>query len=291
MTAIESNRVWVTECPRDAMQGIDEFIPTQVKANYLNQLLSVGFDVLDFGSFVSPKAIPQLKDTAQVLDLLDISSSKTKLLAIVANERGAQEACLHGSITYVGFPFSISETFQNRNTNSSIKESFQIVLKNIDHCNKTGKIPLIYISMAFGNPYGDPWNSQIAMGWIEQLRNAGIRNFALADTVGVAAPEDILTLSKAVIDEFTDCETGIHLHCHPGNWQAKVAAAFEAGCRRFDVAIRGFGGCPMAKDDLVGNLATEHLVEFIKLKNYKSQIDLEKLDEAIEASSSIFLVH
>ncbi|HEX5001942.1 MAG TPA: hydroxymethylglutaryl-CoA lyase [Bacteroidia bacterium] len=291
MTANESNRVWVTECPRDAMQGINEFIPTHTKAGYLNQLLSVGFDVLDFGSFVSPKAIPQLKDTAEVLDLLDLTLSRTQLLAIVANERGAQEACVHSQIKFIGFPFAISETFQKRNTNSSISDSFQTVQKIIEHCNKSGKTPLLYISMAFGNPYGDAWSTQIAMDWIGQLRNAGVKHFALADTVGLASPEAIQSLTKSVVDEFNDCETGIHLHCHPGNWKTKVAAAFEAGCRRFDVAIRGFGGCPMAKDELVGNLATEHLLEYVKNNNYYTQIEPEKLEAAIDASSSIFLVH
>lgn len=285
------NHVKITECPRDAMQGLQDFIPTRVKADYLNLLLKVGFDVLDFGSFVSPKAIPQLQDTAAVLDLLEIGKSTTKLLAIVANERGATEACSHSQIDYLGFPFSISETFQKRNTNSGIAASFELVQRILELCGKSGKEPVVYISMAFGNPYGDPWNHDVALGWVGELQKAGVKRIALADTVGLAEADDIYGMTKAMEVEFPDLITGVHLHCRPQNWLEKVDAAYRAGCRNFDAAIRGFGGCPMAEDELVGNLATENLIQYLTNNNVKHRIDLSLFDEAVNASGPVFLAH
>jgi hydroxymethylglutaryl-CoA lyase len=291
MIASESQRVWITECPRDAMQGIREFIPTETKAAYLNQLLKVGFDVLDFGSFVSPKAIPQLQDTKQVLELLEVNTTETRLLAIVANERGAKDACSHAPIHLIGYPFSISESFQFRNTNNGIGASFETVQRIIEHCAHTGKDPLIYISMAFGNPYGDPWNIDIALGWVSELYKAGIKKIALADTVGIAKPEDIGLLTKSVLNEFPGMETGVHLHCHPGNWREKTEAAYSAGCRRFDTAIKGLGGCPMAEDELVGNLATENLLQYLNEKNVTTRIQKKAFETALFTSGTVFLVH
>ncbi|MBL0342090.1 MAG: hydroxymethylglutaryl-CoA lyase [Bacteroidetes bacterium] len=283
-----TNRVYITECPRDAMQGIHDFIPTAAKIEYLNNLLNVGFDRLDFGSFVSPKAIPQLKDTATVLEGLNPNNS-TKLLAIVANLRGVQEAVKFPSISFLGFPFSVAETFQKRNTNSSIAESFHSVLEMQEIVRKSGKELLIYISMAFGNPYNDPWNADIVVGWIDQLRTAGITKIALADTVGMASSEDISYLTTAVIQEFPDLEVGAHLHCHPNNWHSKLDAAFNAGCRHFDAAIKGFGGCPMAEDELVGNLATENLLQYLSNKNVETLIRPDQFNKAVLSANSVFL--
>jgi len=282
------NRVWLTECPRDAMQGIHDFIPTSVKVEYLNTLLKVGFDRLDFGSFVSPKAIPQLRDTREVLQGL-IPTSTTKLLAIIANHRGAVEASEFDSIAILGYPFSVSETFQKRNTNSSIEDSFETIQLIKNQTDKTSKELLIYISMAFGNPYGDTWNSEIVIRWINELKKKGITKIALADTVGMAHEKDVAYLTGEVIKEFPDLEVGVHLHCLPNNWKKKVNAAFDAGCRRFDSAISGYGGCPLAEDELVGNLATENLIQYLAEKNVETHIRPDEFNNAIAASNLVFL--
>lgn len=286
----QKERVFITECPRDAMQGIHDFIPTSLKISYLNTLLEVGFDRLDFGSFVSPKAIPQLRDTAEVLAGLHLNPA-TKLLAIVANSRGAADASKHAPVSILGFPFSVSETFQMRNTNKSIAASFDTVMEIVDIAASSGKEPLVYISMAFGNPYGDAWNAAAVTDWIGKLKEAGISKIALADTVGIATPEEVGYLTSAVIKAFPDLEIGAHLHCHPANWRAKADAAFQAGCRQFDAAIKGFGGCPMAGDNLTGNLATENLIQYLSEKNVETSVNTEKFNKALNASNDVFLVH
>lgn len=250
------------ECPRDAMQGLDQFIPTETKASYINTLLQAGFDTIDFGSFVSPKAIPQMRDTAEVLSMLDLSQTATHLLAIVANLRGAEEASGFHQIKFLGFPFSVSEEFQRRNTNSGITESLKRVEEIQQLCIERKKELVIYISMGFGNPYGEEWNADIVIGWVRKLAGLGIKTVALSDTVGVSNPENITHLFTHLIPEFPSIEFGAHLHSHPDTWEEKVNAAFKSGCRRFDSAIKGIGGCPMAKDELVGNLATENVISY-----------------------------
>lgn len=283
-----TDRVFITECPRDAMQGIHDFIPTETKISYLNSLLKVGFDRLDFGSFVSPKAIPQLRDTADVLAGLQLDGD-TKLLAIVANVRGARDASQFPEIAFIGFPFSVSETFQKRNTNSGIADSFDSVQQMKEVADKSGKELLVYISMAFGNPYGDPWNADVVIGWIDQLRRAGISKVALADTVGIASAEEIGYLVRSVHDEFPKLEVGAHLHCHSSNWKSKVDAAFMAGCRHFDTAIKGLGGCPMAKNELVGNLATENLIQYLNEKNVETRIRPDEFNKAMMEALGVFI--
>ena len=253
----------LTECPRDAMQGWPEFIPTEKKAEYLNSLLRTGFDVLDFGSFVSPKAIPQLRDTREVLSMLDLDGVQTKLLAIVANLRGAEDACAFDEITYLGFPFSVSEEFQKRNTNSTIAESMIRVQEIQDLCLRTNKKLVIYISMGFGNPYGEPWNAEIVIRQVRKLADMGVRVIALSDTIGVSNPENIRSLFTELIPAIPEVRFGAHLHSLPTTRIEKIKAAVESGCTSFDAAMRGIGGCPMANDDLVGNLATETLVDFL----------------------------
>lgn len=276
------------ECPRDAMQGLHDFIPTEIKAEYINILLNVGFDTIDFGSFVSPKAIPQLKDTADVLDKLDLSASKSKLLAIVANLRGAQDAVKHEQITYLGFPFSISETFQQRNTNSSIEQSLGTVEYLLNLCDKSGKQAVIYISMGFGNPYNDPWSHEIVERRTGELAKRGAKILSLADTTGVSSPEKINYLFPHLTSSFPEIEFGVHLHSNPSSWYEKINAAWESGCRRFDTALRGFGGCPMAADDLTGNIATENLISFLSSKGEEPVLNHDKWREAIAFSSRIF---
>ncbi|TNE52283.1 MAG: hydroxymethylglutaryl-CoA lyase [Bacteroidetes bacterium] len=244
------------------MQGLPDFIETDIKAAYINQLLRVGFDTIDFGSFVSPKAIPQMRDTADVLAKLDLSQTDTNLLAIVANQRGAEDACRFPEIGYLGYPFSISETFQLRNTNATIDESVERTKAIQELCEKHGKTLVLYISMGFGNPYGDPWNVEIVQKWVDSLVPYGIRIFSLSDTIGCSNPENIAYLFGDLIPAFPDIQFGAHLHTQAHNWREKIQAAWEHGCRRFDGAMRGFGGCPMAKDDLTGNMATENLVFF-----------------------------
>ncbi len=269
------------------MQGIHHFIPTELKIAYINKLLEVGFDTLDFGSFVSPKAIPQMQDTAEVLSALKWNSP-TKLLAIVANVRGAEEASKHQAITYLGYPFSISETFQKRNTNATIQESLQNLklIRNIAESNH--KKLVVYISMAFGNPYGDEWNIGYAAKWIERVMEQNVEIMSLADTVGMAKPSDIEYLFRGVVKTFPAVEFGVHLHTTLDNWEDKLSAAYNNGCRRFDTAIRGFGGCPMASDKLTGNLATENAVKYLLGKNSDLTLDIEKLNECILFSNRIF---
>jgi hydroxymethylglutaryl-CoA lyase len=253
----------IIECPRDAIQGIKQFIPTEAKARYLNELLKVGFDTIDFGSFVSAKAIPQMADTAAVLNLLDMADSKSKLLAIVANERGAVEACQFEQISCLGYPFSISETFQLRNTGATIAQSLDRVKLIQELCVQYNKQLVIYISMGFGNPYGDAWNSEIAIQWVDTLSKLDIKVFSLADTVGVANPQTINYLFSHLIPAFPELEFGAQLHTTATTAAEKLDAAWRAGCRRFDSAILGYGGCPMAMDELVGNMPTEQLVNFM----------------------------
>lgn len=270
------------------MQGIKEFIPTQTKVNYLNSLLKVGFDTIDFGSFVSPKAIPQMQDTAEVLKQLDLGTTKSKLLAIVANTRGAEQACEFEEIHYLGFPFSVSETFQQRNANSSIAESLVRVEEIQNLCLKHHKELVVYISMAFGNPYGDVWNSDIVINWTKKLSDMGIRIIALSDTVGVSDKENIHYLFSNIIPEFKGVEIGAHLHSTKEKALEKIAAAYNSGCQRFDVAIHGFGGCPMAKDDLTGNLATEDLELFFDTHNIPLNLNRELLQKAYVESWDVF---
>jgi hydroxymethylglutaryl-CoA lyase len=278
----------ITECPRDAMQGIKKIIPTELKAQYINQLLKVGFDTIDFGSFVSHKAIPQMQDTAAVLNKLDLSHTKTKLLAIIANTRGAENACGFEEISYLGFPFSISETFQMRNTNSTIESSL-VRLEEIQNlCIKKNKQLLVYISMAFGNPYGDSWHADIASQWCLKINKMGVKHLALADTFGSSNQESIKQLFSTILPELKNSQIAAHLHSSKDKSLEKIKAAFESGCRSFDVAIHGFGGCPMAKDELIGNIATEDLEAFAI--NNKIQLSLNKieLNAAYELSWQIF---
>lgn len=256
-------QIKLVECPRDAMQGWEPWIPTETKIKYLNSLLKVGFDTLDFGSFVSAKAIPQLSDTKEVLAGLDLTGTSTKLLAIVANARGAEEACAFKEIRYLGFPFSVSEEFQKRNTNSTIEESLGRVREIQSLCTKNGKELVIYISMGFGNPYGEPWNKDIVIYWVKKLSDEGVKIIALSDTIGVSTKENISYLFSHLIPEFPQIEFGAHLHSDQATWLEKVEAAHQSGCFRFDSALKGIGGCPMANNDLVGNLATENLVAFL----------------------------
>ncbi len=276
------------ECPRDAMQGLHDFIPTDMKAKYINSILKCGFDTVDFGSFVSPKAIPQLRDTAQVLDQLELDNTNSKLLAIVANTRGAQDAVEFDEITYLGFPFSISETFQQRNTNSSIEESLIRVEEIQDLCIRNKKELVVYISMAFGNPYGDDWSSEVAVTWTNHLAKKGIKIIALSDTIGVSNPENITYLFSKLIPEFPGIEIGAHLHTTPTAWEEKVDAAYKAGCRRFDSAIKGYGGCPMAADQLTGNMPTENVLVYLKKNNIKTLINEQLFDEAVALSALTF---
>lgn len=281
--------VKLIECPRDAMQGIHPFIPTDTKVEYLNALLRVGFDTLDIGSFVSPKAIPQLRDTAEVLQRIDMDDVQSKLLVIVANERGADEAVQHDNVTYLGYPFSISETFQQRNTNTSIEGSWKRTAHIAETARKAGKEMVVYISMGFGNPYGDPWSPEIALRWTERLVNElGVRIIALADTVGVAHPEDIHSIFKHLIPAMPQVEFGAHLHARLDNWRIKTDAAWNAGCRRFDGALKGYGGCPMAEDDLVGNLAMEQFVHHLEDTGVRTGIDLARLQDCLARVGSVF---
>lgn len=277
----------IIECPRDAMQGIHSFIPTEEKVRYLNQLLAVGFDTIDFGSFVSPRAVPQMRDTAEVLQQLrDLGSSR--LLAIVANVRGAEMACSFERIAYLGFPLSLSETFQQRNTNKSIAEAF-IELEQIqERCTHAGKILVTYLSMGFGNPYGDPFDESLVEEFTSRLRNLGVTIVSLADTVGVSTPDQILPLVKHIVRSFPDLEIGVHLHARPENAAAKIQAAFNAGCRRLDGAIRGYGGCPMAGDTLTGNIPTEAILQFLESRNLESAIDKASFQKAISMALEIF---
>jgi hydroxymethylglutaryl-CoA lyase len=275
----------IIECPRDAMQGLHDFIETSDKVRYIQQLLEVGFDTIDFGSFVSPKAIPQMRDTAEVLDQLDLSKTKSKLLAIIANERGAADAASHAQIDYLGYPFSISETFQLRNTNATIAESLDRVKAIQDICLTNNKELVIYISMGFGNPYGDEWNVEIVQQWTDKLEEVGVKILSLSDTIGVSNPTNIQYLFSSLIPAYPHIEFGAHLHTEPSSWYEKIHAAYTSGCRRYDGAIKGFGGCPMAKDDLTGNMATENLIQYMK-ENHK---DFQPNDNAFADAMRIAL--
>ena len=276
------------ECPRDAMQGLHQFIPTDLKVAYLNLLLQVGFDTLDFGSFVSPKAIPQMSDTSEVLEQLDLSSTATKLLAIVANLRGAEQACRFEQISYLGFPLSVSETFQQRNTNKSVAEAMIEVRQIVELCHRHQKQLVVYLSMGFGNPYGDPYHPGIVQELTEKLIAYGIRIIAPSDTVGSATPETIQSLFASLIPTFPQAEFGAHLHSTPHTVIEKLDAAYRAGCRRFDGALKGFGGCPMASDALTGNLPTEQIIAFIEEKGVALKLDKNKLEEAFLLADQVF---
>lgn len=276
------------ECPRDAMQGLHTFIPTDTKIAYLNALLRVGFDTLDFGSFVSPKAIPQMRDTAEVLAGLDLTGVSTRLLAIVANRRGAEEAVAHPEIAYLGYPFSVSETFQLRNTNATIAESVERVMQIHELCRQHGKELVLYISMGFGNPYGDPWNADVVMRWVDTLASEGLRIFQLSDTIGVASPASISYLFEKLIPAYPDLEIGAHFHTTPQSWQEKIDAAYQHGCLRFDGAIRGYGGCPMAKDDLTGNMPMENLFHYFEHKQLPTGLDRAAFQGVYEMAAQVF---
>ncbi len=281
----------VVECPRDAMQGIKDFIPTELKASYLNQLLKVGFDTLDCGSFVSPKAIPQMRDTAEVLEKLDLSNTSTKLSVIVANKRGAEAAAPFEQVDLMGYPFSISETFQQRNTNASIEESLTRVEQIQNICVQSNKKLLMYISMGFGNPYGDEWNVEIVIKWVKRLVEMGIDIFSLSDTIGVSSPENISYLFNDLIPTFPDIEFGAHLHTTPDKWHEKIKAAYESGCKRYDGAIKGYGGCPMAKDELTGNMATENLRSFFLDVDEEYGMDKEEFIKSMALAAKVFPFH
>ena len=281
-------KVSITECPRDAMQGIHGFIPTAVKARYLQLLLAVGFDRLDFGSFVSPKAIPQMRDTAEVLDVLDTSVSATQLLAIIANLRGAEEAARHEQVTVLGFPFSVSETFQLRNANSTIAAALETVKHLVAICREANKTPLVYLSMGFGNPYGDAWSPGIVADYASKLVDMGVRHFALADTVGSSTPDTITDLYTYIKAGFPTIELGLHLHSTPDAGRDKLVAALDAGCNRFDTALRGFGGCPMAEDKLTGNIATETLLQLLYERGVDTGLAMDAWADAVQYSQQVF---
>ena len=281
--------VKLIECPRDAMQGWPRFIPTNQKAEYINALLKVGFDTIDFGSFVSPKAIPQMADTRDVLANLRLDGITTKLLAIIANERGAQDAVAYDEIRYLGFPFSVSETFQQRNTNSSIEQSLGRVEAIQNLCVKNDKQLVVYISMGFGNPYGDLYNEEIVFRWANKLAGMGIGILSLADTVGLATPEQVLHITRHLVGALPGTEIGVHLHSTPANWKEKLEAAIAAGCRRFDGALKGIGGCPMADDELVGNMDTERMIPYLEEKGMALKLDKNALRNCGRMASALFI--
>lgn len=285
----QKKNIQLIECPRDAMQGWPHFIPTQQKINYINALLQVGFDTIDFGSFVSPKAIPQMADTVEVLKALKIDTLKTRLLAIVANMRGAEEAVIYDAITYLGFPFSISPTFQLRNTNSSITESFGRVEQIQNLCIKNQKQLVVYLSMGFGNPYGDVYNKDILLHWAGEMAKLDIKIISLSDTVGVAAPQDISLALQTLIPEYAEVEFGVHLHSSAANVYDKLQAAIHAGCKRFDGALKGIGGCPMAQDDLVGNIPTELMIAYFQQQQLMPEFNYEALQYALQLANEIFI--
>lgn len=273
------------------MQGIHHFIPTQTKIEYNNLLLKVGFDTLDFGSFVSPKAIPQMRDTANVLEGLDLESTDTKLLAIIANKRGAVDALQFEQINFLGFPFSVSETFQIRNTNATLSEAIGRVAEIQELCVQANREMVVYLSMGFGNPYGDPWNAEIVMKWVEKLSSLGIRILALSDTIGVSSPDNISYLFENLIPAYPDIEFGAHLHTRKDNWKPKVAAAISSGCRRIDGAIQGYGGCPMAKDELTGNMPTEFIIDYLREEEMDVRYDMSNFQSAMNFTPEVFLSH
>lgn len=277
------------ECPRDAMQGWKDIIPTEKKIEYINALLEVGFDTIDFGSFVSPKAIPQMADTKKVIEKLEIEASNTKLLAIVANLRGAEEAVGYDKISYLGFPFSISETFQLRNTNSTIEESLNRVEEIQGLCVKNSKQLVIYLSMGFGNPYGDTYNEEILLKWADEMVKREIKIISLADTVGVANAEQISFALNTLIPKYSNATFGVHLHSTSLNWKKKLEAAVNAGCKRFDGALKGIGGCPMAQNDLVGNMNSELMISYFEKKDLISHLNKDALQKSLQLASEIFV--
>ena len=283
----KKNNIKLVECPRDAMQGWVDYIPVEKKIIYLNSLLKVGFDTLDFGSFVSPKAIPQLRDTKEVLKGLDVLNSSTKLLAIIANVRGAEEAVDFDEISFLGFPFSVSEEFQKRNTNSTISESLKRVEEIQARCIKKRKELVVYISMGFGNPYNELWNADIVIHWVKKLAQMGVKIIALSDTIGVSNPDNITELFSNLIPEFPAIEFGAHLHSSPEKWKEKIIACEKSGCLRFDSALKGIGGCPMADDELVGNLATENLVNYFGGVELLG-LDFDAFNESLRIANEIF---
>lgn len=273
------------------MQGVVPFIATDLKIKYINALLKVGYDVIDFGSFVSPKAIPQMRDTADVLKGLNLEDSKSELLAIVANRRGAEDACKFDQIKYLGYPFSISETFQLRNTNATIDESLQRVETIQALAQKHNKQLVIYISMGFGNPYGDKWDVDVCQSWVDRLADMGIKIMALSDTIGCATPDSISYLFSNLIPPYPDVEFGAHFHTQAHNWEEKIEAAFTSGCLRYDGALRGYGGCPMAKDDLTGNMPTENVIHYFREKNFLKELKINELENSLELLPQIFPHH
>ena len=279
----------IIECPRDAMQGWPHFISREKKVEYLNSLLKIGFDTIDFGSFVSPKAIPQMADTHEVIQRLNITGTATKLLAIVANERGAIEASAYEAITYLGYPFSVSETFQQRNTNSSIAAAVDTVKKIQEICIQQGKKLVLYISMGFGNPYGDPYDETIVYEWVEKMQQLGIGIISLADTVGMATPEQVADMTAYVIKHFPGIETGVHLHSTPLNRIFKIEAAYKAGCRRFDGTLMGIGGCPMANDDLVGNMDTVQMLHYFSKLEEQPEVNEAALQHSLQLAANTFI--
>ncbi|MEO6348938.1 MAG: hydroxymethylglutaryl-CoA lyase [Aquaticitalea sp.] len=285
-----SSTIKIIECPRDAMQGIKDFIPTEKKVQYIQSLLRVGFDTIDFGSFVSPKAIPQMVDTAEVLSKLDLSKTKSNLLAIIANTRGAEEASIHKEINYLGFPFSISENFQMRNTHKTIAQSVVTLSEIMEIADITNKEVVVYISMGFGNPYGDPWNVDVVGEWTERLAKMGVKILSLSDTVGSSNPENIDYLFSHLIPKYPHIEFGAHLHTTPNLWHEKVDAAYKAGCRRFDGAIQGFGGCPMAKDELTGNMPTEKLLSYFTSKK-NNELNALSFESSYNEATKIFTAY
>ncbi len=280
--------IQLIECPRDAMQGIPDFIDTAIKAAYINQLLEVGFHTLDFGSFVSPKAIPQMRDTAEVLDMLDLHKSKSKLLAIVANVRGAEDALQFPEIDFLGFPLSVSETFQQRNTNASIADALKTVEAIQNLCEAKGKKQVVYLSMGFGNPYGDPYSPELIAEFVEKLAQLQMETISLSDTIGVATPGLITQLFEVQTQAFPQIRFGAHLHSRPESIGEKVLAALQGGCRRFDGALNGFGGCPMAKDELVGNMATEVMIETLESQGFELNLDKSELAESLKLARFVF---
>jgi hydroxymethylglutaryl-CoA lyase len=278
----------IIECPRDAMQGIKPFIPTERKVAYIQSLLRVGFDSIDFGSFVSPKAIPQMQDTAEVLAQLDLSQTRSKLLAIIANTQGATLAAVHPEIQYLGFPFSISENFQMRNTHKTIAESLITLQEILEIAYKSNKEVVAYLSMGFGNPYGDPWNTEIVGEWTEKLSDMGVKILSLSDTVGSSTPDVIEYLFSNLIPKYPEIEFGAHLHTTPDRWFEKIDAAYKAGCRRYDGAIQGFGGCPMATDDLTGNMPTEKLLSYFTSKKENTNLSPMSFESAYNEASKLF---
>ena len=285
---INQSTIQLIECPRDAMQGWKHFIPTDKKIEYINSLLEVGFDTIDFGSFVSPKAIPQMADTKDVIAGLKVQNASSKLLAIVANTRGAEEAVNYEQITYLGFPFSISQTFQQRNTNSSMEESLIRVEEIQERCLKNRKQLVVYLSMGFGNPYGDVYNDEILLKWTDEMVKRQIRIISLADTVGIATPEQIAFALNAVIPKYPETSIGVHLHSTPANWEEKLEASVRSGCRRIDGALKGIGGCPMAGNELVGNMSTELIISYLEEKKLLEGLNKEALQKSLRLVSAIF---